>query len=928
MSRTFDREEALFTDALALPAADRAAFLDAECAGEPALRERVVELLAAHDEEVSTQRVTGVEPFGLLTEERPGDRFGPYKLLMKIGEGGCGVVFMAEQEKPVRRRVALKVIKAGMDTREVIARFEAERQALAMMDHPGICKVLDAGATRSGRPFFVMELVRGVPITRYCDENQLTTRARLELFLQVCHAVQHAHQKGIIHRDLKPSNILVTLHGDLPAPKIIDFGIAKATQGRLTDSTLVTAFEQFLGTPAYMAPEQAEMSGLDIDTRTDVYSLGVLLYELLTGRPPFDPKALMVASHDELRRIIREVEPPKPSTHLSTLAENDRSSVALRRGTDPLKLRGLIAGDLDWIVMKALEKHRTRRYDTPSAFADDITRHLDHEPVVASPPGNLYKLSKFIRRHRVGVGAVTSIVLVLLAGTIVSSFLALRATRAEHVAQRERHKAVEGRKRADSLLTFMLGDLRTEVQKVGNLDLLSLVGTQATTYFATLDPQDLSDEALTQQVKALRQIGEVQISKAQYTEALTTLEAALARAATAVARHPENGDTLYEYALVQYSLGYLFYNRGDRNLSSQWLNRHRETVAALVKKDPTRSDWQSEFAYSFQNIAVLELRSGNVENAREGFLAALRTAEVLVQANPQSSVFQSQVADIVSWLGTTADSNSDFSEALQRYSERAARFETLSLKEPGNREWHYSLAASLIYQSDILAITDRRSEAREKLSRAIAILEDLVSRDKTNRSRQFVLLRARLREVMLAEAAGDLPSAHSLLNRIQPELAALVAAEPTSKVFLAGSALTWRLEAYLRLAAGRPDAKDAAAKAIQFADSLLGEGRSDNKNIAENAQAYITAGLAAESTGDDRSSRQYWNKALDIAAPRAANSRDWRLLDPRARALFHLGRRDEANAIIQRLTAWGYRPLQPWPEVRGRVSISPINPNH
>ncbi|HUL55111.1 MAG TPA: serine/threonine-protein kinase, partial [Opitutaceae bacterium] len=319
--------EQLFAEALALPPGERPRFLETACRGDDALRQQVEALVVAHESaggflEAPADVVRAVAQSGAA--DAAGSRIGRYRLLQQIGVGGCGVVWMAEQEEPVRRRVALKIIKLGMDTKAVIARFDAERQALALMDHPNIAGILDAGATETGRPFFVMELVRGIPITKYCDENSLPIPARLALFTQVCQAVQHAHQKGIIHRDLKPSNILVTLHDGVPVPKVIDFGIAKATQGRLTDQTLFTAFEQFIGTPAYMSPEQAEMSGIDIDTRSDIYSLGVLLYELLTGRPPFDPKSLLQAGLDEIRRIIREVEPPKPSTNLSTLADADR----------------------------------------------------------------------------------------------------------------------------------------------------------------------------------------------------------------------------------------------------------------------------------------------------------------------------------------------------------------------------------------------------------------------------------------------------------------------------------------------------------------------------------------------------------------------------------------------------------------------------
>ncbi len=387
--------------------------------------------------------------------EMPGSMIGRYKLLQKIGEGGFGAVFMAQQEQPVRRRVALKVIKAGMDTRQVIARFEAERQALAMMDHPFIAKVLDAGATESGRPYFVMELVKGIPVTQYCDQARLDTHARLELFTDICAAIQHAHLKGVIHRDLKPSNIMVTLHGGAPVIKVIDFGIAKAMDRQLTEKTLFTNYGQMIGTPSYMSPEQAVMSGLDVDTRSDVYSLGVLLYELLTGDPPLDDKTLRQAGFDEMRRIIREESPPKPSTRLSTLDDDARVTIADKRQSNPQVLGRELRGDLDWIVMKALEKDRGRRYESASAFAQDIVRYLHHEPVEAAAPSAAYRVRKFVQRHKGPVTAAAAIAVLLVTGTTVSTWLAVRAIDAEGQAVRnlaaaeaERDRATEAEQRA------------------------------------------------------------------------------------------------------------------------------------------------------------------------------------------------------------------------------------------------------------------------------------------------------------------------------------------------------------------------------------------------------------------------------------------------------------------------------------------------
>ena len=355
-----------------------------------------------------------VEPDMLL--EAGGGRIGRYKLLEKIGEGGFGLVYMAEQVEPIQRKVALKIIKVGMDTHAVIARFEAERQALALMDHPNIARVLDAGATEAGRPYFVMELVKGIPITDYCDQYRLSPAERLALFIKVCHAVQHAHQKGIIHRDLKPSNVLVTLHDGEPVPKVIDFGIAKALGQKLTEKTLFTGFAQMIGTPAYMSPEQAEISALDVDTRSDVYSLGVLLYELLTGTTPFQKETLAKAALDEIRRMIRETEPPKPSTRLRTLGEK-ATEIAQHRHVEAAALSRLVRGDLDWIVMKCLEKDRTRRYETANGLANDIERHLADEPVTAAAPTMAYRTQKFIQRHKASLATAAALVAAAVGGS-------------------------------------------------------------------------------------------------------------------------------------------------------------------------------------------------------------------------------------------------------------------------------------------------------------------------------------------------------------------------------------------------------------------------------------------------------------------------------------------------------------------------------
>jgi len=644
-----DRIEELFCDAMEFKSsAERGDFLDKACAGDMALRTAVEEKLVKQStvEKYFTAARARLSPDleNLLASaaeslDRPesgeeaapdeflGARIGKYKVLQKIGEGGCGAVYMAEQDKPVQLRVAIKVIKLGMDTKNVIARFEAERQALAMMDHPNIARVLDAGATESGRPYFVMELVRGIKITTYADDNKLDTLKRLELFIQVCQAIQHAHQKGVIHRDIKPSNILVTLHDGVPVPKVIDFGIAKATEGKLTDNTVFTAYDQFIGTPAYMSPEQAEMSGLDVDTRSDIYSLGVLLYELLTGRPPFDQKELIRSGLDQMRRTLRETEPQKPSTRVNSLQNTELTVTATHRHVEPPKLVSLLKGDLDWIVMKALEKDRRRRYETANGLALDVQRYLNDEAIFARPPSRMYRLQKLIHRNRVVFAAGTVAVVALILGLGASIEATIKARReqsraesAEKQEQQLRLKA-EDRQRitqaaylisqnrleeADRLadeISELAPSLETEsvLRSLGEWHAMNGRFDQATHRFQQLLEADKLDKSWVITTDLLM-VGPVQIERKDLDGYERFRHAAIARLGDA--QNPVDAERLVKICLLK---------PADESFMNA-LKPLAETAANSVRDN--RGD-KRMMAWRCVSLALMDYREGNLQQSRE-----------------------------------------------------------------------------------------------------------------------------------------------------------------------------------------------------------------------------------------------------------------------------------------------------------------------
>ncbi len=653
------RAKELFLDAIKLEAPDRKAFVHQACEGDESLRALVLELLAgaamplpietlAEDIRVAASSI-GDAP----STEPPGTMIGRYKLAERLGEGGFGVVFAADQVDPVKRRVALKLIKLGMDTRQVVARFEAERQALAMMEHPCIAKVFDAGATDTGRPYFVMELVQGRPLTQYCDENSLSLHERLALVMQVCDAVQHAHNRGIIHRDLKPSNILVANSESGPLPKVIDFGIAKATSGALTDKTVHTQVRQMIGTPEYMSPEQASGSIVDIDNRTDVYSLGVVLYELLVGVTPFDSQRLRTAAHGEVQRIIREEDPPRPSARLSRQIRKDSVEAKLlsttpATGEQPQRLPSLLRGDLDWIVMKAIEKDRERRYDSPASLSRDIARYLSGEAVHAAPPSRIYKARKFVRRNWFAVAAVGTISASLVVGAVGFAWQA-------RLAGEQRDAALAAQKRAENTTDFIAAVLQSSHPNTPG-------GGESTTVLEAMqkaitdmdagrfkdDPQ--TDASLRKTIGGvLESFGRIESARSLYEQSLKTLQAQHA------GDHPLVAQAMSKLAYMEYAS--FRYDKSNQLAESalamaqrlykgdhQDLTQALTMVAILQTKDnPERSldlfrqslamerrlypDGSDGAVYGLWNIGRLETALGRTEQAERTLREALALSE-------------------------------------------------------------------------------------------------------------------------------------------------------------------------------------------------------------------------------------------------------------------------------------------------------------
>jgi serine/threonine protein kinase len=740
----------------------RAAYLVEVCGADFGLRRRVERLLEARSERGSFLEVS---PYGPTIDiaptgpvDGPGTSVGPYKLMEQIGEGGMGTVYVAEQTAPVRRRVALKVIKPGMDTRQVIARFEAERQALAMMDHPNIAKVLDGGATEAGRPYFVMELVRGIPITDYCDREQLSIPDRLDLFVLVCRAVQHAHQKGVIHRDLKPSNILVTVIDGAAVPRVIDFGVAKATGAALTDRTLYTGFHQFVGTPLYMSPEQADLSGADVDTRSDIYSLGVLLYELLTGTTPFDRETFGKVAFDEMRRIVREDEPPKPSMRLSSLGET-LTTTSMKRSSDPRHLNRSVRGELDWIAMKALEKDRKRRYETANDFASDVMRYLTDQPVEACPPSARYRVHKFVRRNMVALTTTALVVAALLIGTVVSTWQAIRATEAKQAeaAQRQRAEAnfEKAREAVDKMLTRVADRLggTPQMEKVR----AGLLQDALTFHQGFLQEQSDDPEVRFQTARAYYQVARIQVILGRFDQSEQAWRQAIRISEELTTAFPGKTQFTGHLASCRLQLGWVLRDQGRlreaealfRQSGGGWellslafslfnTNRLKEAedtcqkaladAQSSVLRASENEDHRLRLAHCHSLLGSIQSATNRPGEAEKSFQRALEILEKLVEGSSrQIAVHLNYLATTHNSLGNLMDSAGRLPEAEKAFRASAAVSERLVTDFPNTPRHWYDHACAYGNLSYLLRKTDRLEEAEESARKVSASSEKLMA---------------------------------------------------------------------------------------------------------------------------------------------------------------------------------------------------------
>jgi serine/threonine protein kinase/tetratricopeptide (TPR) repeat protein len=895
------RARELFLHAVGkLPPEQWEGYVTEACGPDTELLRQVVHFLEVHREagsflESPAPGLFAAAPSGV--REGPGSAVGPYRLLEQLGEGGCGVVFLAEQTQPVRRRVALKVIKPGMDTRQVVARFEAERQALALMDHPNIAHVLDGGETATGRPYFVMELVHGVPITAFCDQNRLTIRERLGLFVSVCRAVQHAHQKGVIHRDLKPSNVLVTRHDGAPVVKVIDFGVAKAAGRRLTETTL-THCAQLIGTPLYMSPEQAQLNGLDVDTRADVYALGVLLYELLTGTTPLDPQRLRALGLDEARRLIREEQPARPSTRLRKDEGGRMKDEA--KATKPTGWQRFLPfssfilhpssfQELDWIVMRALEKDPDRRYETTSAFAADVQRYLNDEPVVAGPPSAGYRLRKFLRRNKGPVLVAGVIVLLLVAGIVGTTAGLLRALAAERQALRERDEKEEARRKA---LAAAAAEAQARRQTRRALNTMTdevvedLLGRQAQLTdqhreflkkvlayheeFAAARAD--SPESHHGRAEGYFRVARIRHCLGELKEAESAYRDALALLQQLAAASPARPDFRRELALSHNNLGILLHETGRLKEAE---SAHRDALALrkrLAAAFATRPDFRQDLALTHNNLGTLLSATGRLKEAESAHRDALALREKLVAAFPTRPDFRRELASSQGNLGNLLYATGRLKEAESAYGDALALFQKLATAFPTNPDFGQGVASSHHNLGKLLYETGRPKEAASAWRDALALRKQLAAAFPNRPDFRHDLAMSYATLGRLLRATGRPKEAESACRDALALRRQLADDFPTRPDFRHDLALSHYSLGRLLCATGRlKEAESACGDALALSRQLAADlpTRPDFRHVL--AEGLYNLGILRYVTGRPNEAEPAWREALTIGKKLAAD---------------------------------------------------------
>jgi len=844
--------------------------------------------------------LTQVDPRTLLPRQGDLPAFiGRYRILGRLGEGGMGTVYLAEQTEPVRREVAVKVLREA-HSEAVIARFDLERQSLAVMEHPGITKVFDAGVTDAGWPYFVMERISGAPITEFADASRLNLAARLRLVIQVCHAIQHAHQKGTIHRDLKPSNILATL-GDAGAEaqcKVIDFGIAKAVTPTVGAHLTMTGLS--VGTPAYMSPEQATGAGVDIDTRSDIYSLGVVLYELLAGVLPIAIPDGGNAWAIMAQQVYQDA--PAPSARFAALPPDDQRRIAAARGLDPASLARVLRGDLDNVVLRTLDKERERRYSSAAALAQDLERYLANEPVLATPPGRGYRMRKFARRHRAAVSFAAAAVALLIGFSITTEIQATRIARASRKAEMRQGQA-------EDQIRFMVDTLGKRLSAIGRLDVMDAVAAQEMRYFAAVPADQLSDEERFRRSQMLQQLGDMDIDKGKLADAQSAYAGALALTAGLVKRDPSVAEWQIGLGASEFGIGYIAFLQGHADSALASFNRYLGIAQALVARAPDSLSYRQELAEAQSNIGSVDESKGDLPAALAAYKSALETKKSLVAADSTNLDWRLDLSHTYNSVAVIQQKLGDPADAEVNHRAELALRESLVAKQPANWPWVRFVAISHSYLGDLGTTDGSLPDAIAHLRAADSIYERMVAHDPANTEwdRSFANTQ-RLLGVALVEA-GRAADAIPVLDSSRARVARLLTRRDALRDWRQQLSSTDVAESAALVAVNRSqDALRASQRAVGEAAAFHASGPADVRALKATANAQISLGRALEALGQPAAARAAWAAAAGLVDSAATRSHETDLLATDAIALLHLKRLDRAAPIVRELRRRGYRP--------------------